>query len=100
MRNQIFVAVLLAAGALPAAAQGTNPNLGRNLAATCAGCHNTTGKSVVNIPSIAGMPKETMMNTLKEFRDGKRPATVMHQHAKGYTDAQLELIAAHFAAQK
>lgn len=100
MRNQIFVAVLLVAGALPAAAQGTNPNLGRNLAATCAGCHNTTGKSVVNIPSIAGMPKETMVNNLKEFRDGKRPATVMHQHAKGYTDAQLELIAAHFAAQK
>ena len=100
MRNQIFVAVLLAAGALPATAQGTNPNLGRNLAATCSGCHNTTGKSVINIPSIVGMPKETMMNTLKEFRDGKRPATVMHQHAKGYTDAQLELIAAHYAAQK
>jgi sulfide dehydrogenase cytochrome subunit len=94
--------VLAAAVALPltALAQGSNPNLGRNLAATCAGCHNTNGKSVNGMPSIAGLPREVMLNTLREFRDGKRPATVMHQHAKGYTDAQLELIAAYYAAQK
>lgn len=94
--------VLAAAMALPltAAAQGANPNLGRNLAATCANCHNTNGKSLTGMPSIAGMPRDVMLNSIKEFRDGKRPATVMHQHAKGYTDAQLELIAAYYAAQK
>jgi sulfide dehydrogenase cytochrome subunit len=37
---------------------------------------------------------------MKEFRDGKREATVMHQHAKGYTDEQLDAIAAWFAQQK
>ena len=31
---------------------------------------------------------------------GARPATVMHQLAKGYSDAQIEVIAAYFAAQK
>jgi cytochrome subunit of sulfide dehydrogenase len=36
---------------------------------------------------------------LTEFRDGKRPATIMHQIARGYTDAQLKAIAGHFAAQ-
>jgi cytochrome subunit of sulfide dehydrogenase len=94
--------VLAAAVAFPLAAfaQGANPNLGRNLAASCANCHNTTGKSVTGIPSIAGMPKDVMLNTLREFKEGKRPATVMHQLAKGYTDAQLELVAAYFAAQK
>jgi cytochrome c553 len=100
MRNRILVAVLLAAGALPAAAQSPNPNLGRNLAATCANCHNTTGRSVMNMPSIAGMPRDLMLNQLREFREGKRPATVMHQIAKGYTDAQLESIAAFYATQK
>ncbi|MBI4294085.1 MAG: cytochrome C [Betaproteobacteria bacterium] len=100
MHNRIVVAVLLAASALPAAAQGTNPNLGRNLAATCANCHNTTGRSVIHMPSIAGMSRGVMLNHLKEFREGKRPATVMHQIAKGYTDAQLESIAAFYAAQK
>jgi sulfide dehydrogenase cytochrome subunit len=37
---------------------------------------------------------------MRDFRDGKRPATVMHQQAKGYTDAQFELLAAYFAAVK
>jgi cytochrome c553 len=94
--------VLAAAVAFPLAAfaQGANPNLGRNLAATCANCHNTNGKSVTGMPSIAGMPKDVMLSTLREYKEGKRPATVMHQHAKGYTDAQLELIAAYYAAQK
>ena len=37
---------------------------------------------------------------MRAFRDGKRPATVMHQIAKGYTDAQIDAMAAWFAAQK
>jgi sulfide dehydrogenase cytochrome subunit len=46
------------------------------------------------------MPKEVILNTLREYRDGKRPATVMHQLTKGFTEAQLESVAAYFAAQK
>jgi sulfide dehydrogenase cytochrome subunit len=37
---------------------------------------------------------------MKDFQSGKRPATIMHQQAKGYTDQQLQLIAAYLAAQK
>ena len=37
---------------------------------------------------------------MRAFRDGQRPATVMHQIAKGYTDPQIDAIAAWFAAQK
>ena len=94
--------LLAAAIALPltAAAQGTDPNLGRNLAATCANCHNTNGKSVTNMPVIAGMSKDAMLNALMDYKAGKRSPTVMHQQVKGYTDAQLELIAAYYAAQK
>ncbi len=84
--------------ALPASAQ--DANLGRNLAASCAGCHGTEGKSVSGMPPVAGQAKESLMRTLKDFKDGKRPATIMHQIAKGYTDEQLALIAAYFAAQK
>jgi len=100
MRFTFTLAALLAACPLTASAQTVDPDLGRNLAATCANCHNTTGRSVTGIPSIAGQPKDALAVALREFRDGKRPATVMHQLTKGYTDAQLELIAAHFAAQK
>lgn len=84
--------------ALPASAQ--DANLGRNLAASCAGCHGIEGKSASGMPPVAGQAKENLMRTLKDFKDGKRPATIMHQLAKGYTDEQLALIAAYFAAQK
>jgi cytochrome c553 len=73
---------------------------GRSLAANCTGCHGTNGVSAGAIPGIAGLDKERMLTLMKEFRDGKREATVMHQHAKGYTDDQLEAIAAWFAQQK
>lgn len=99
MRNP-FVFALLLALPLAAAAQGTDPNLGRNLAATCAGCHNITGSAVSGMPSVAGQSKDALLRKLKDYKTGKQPATVMHQLAKGYTDGQLELIAAYYAAQK
>ena len=100
MRFQLILATLFAACSLPVLAQETDPHLARNLAATCANCHNTTGRSVTGMPAIAGQPKEILARALRDFKEGKRPATVMHQHAKGYTDAQLEMIAEYFAAQK
>jgi cytochrome c553 len=37
---------------------------------------------------------------MSDFRDGKRPATVMRQIARGYTEPQIEAMAAWFASQK
>ena len=96
----LAIAALTAAAALPAWGQNSNPNLGRNLAATCANCHGTTGQSVAPMPSLAGLPKDSIVSQMRDFRDGKRPATVMHQHTKGYTDDELRRIAAVFAAAK
>ncbi len=83
-----------------AAAQ--DPELARNLAANCANCHGTSGKAVPNagMEPIAGEAKEKLVKRFKEYRSGIRPATVMHQIAKGYSDEQIELIAGYFAAQK
>jgi cytochrome subunit of sulfide dehydrogenase len=93
-----FTATLLM-GTAPAIAQ--SPYAGRALAATCATCHGTDGRSAGNVPpSLAGQDKNVMVQQLRDFRDGKRPATIMHQQAKGYTDAQFELIAAYFANVK
>ena len=50
--------------------------------------------------SLAGQPKEDMLSKLLDFKAGKRPATIMHQLAKGYSDAQLEQLAGYFAALK
>lgn len=74
----------------------------RSWAATCAACHGTDGKAVAGgaMARLAGMDARTTAEQLRAFRDGKRPATVMHQIAKGYSDAQIDALAAFFAAQK
>jgi cytochrome c553 len=74
----------------------------RSLAATCANCHGTDGKAVPGsaLQSIAGMEKSYIAAQLRAFKSGARPATVMHQISKGYSDAQIEVLAGYFAAQK
>ena len=97
MRILVFAAAALAAA--PAFAQDVQS---RNLAAACAICHGTEGRSLPNAPVIplAGLPRDHIATQMRAFRDGQRPATVMHQIAKGYTDPQIDALAAWFAAQK
>jgi cytochrome subunit of sulfide dehydrogenase len=92
-------AVGLHAGASAQSAQQLNV---RSLAATCANCHGTNGKAQDGsaVVSLAGMPKDYIVKQMKDFQSGARPATIMHQLAKGYSNAQIEQIAAYFAAQK
>lgn len=73
----------------------------RSLAAQCAQCHGTDGHAVAGneVPGIAGMPAGYLAEQLRAFRAGTRPATVMQQLAKGYSDAQIEQLARYFAAQ-
>ena len=76
-----------------------SPNLARNLAAQCANCHGTNGKSVAEVPSLAGQPANVMVQKMKDYRDGKLPASIMHQLAKGYSDEQVALMAEFFSKQ-
>lgn len=73
------------------------------MAANCAGCHGTGGRAVAagqRDLSLAGYPRESFTNGMKMYRDGKRPATIMHQIAKGYTDEEIAALADHFAKQR
>ena len=74
----------------------------RATAAMCANCHGTEGRTIEGsaIPSLAGMPKDYMVLQMKAFKEGTRPATVMHQITKGLTDAQIDTIANYYAATK
>jgi cytochrome c553 len=91
-----FVLALLA---MPAGAQDSKAV--RALAATCFTCHGSDGRSVGGVPpALAGRPKAELLQALRDFKSGKRPSTIMHQHATGYTDEQLDLIAGYFAAVK
>ncbi len=70
------------------------------LASNCANCHGTLGTAQGSMPSLAGQQKTYIIEQMRAFRDGKRPATIMHQLAKGYTEQQVELIAEFYSRQK
>jgi sulfide dehydrogenase cytochrome subunit len=72
----------------------------RGIAATCANCHGTDGHSAGAVPGLAGVDRAYMVQQLRDFKSGKRPATIMNQLAKGLTDAQIESVAGYFAALK
>jgi len=96
MKKTILLAVALVAPT--AHAQDT---AARNLASACAICHGSDGRPATkDIAPLAGLAREHIASQMRAFRDGQRPATVMHQIAKGYTDQQIDAMAAWFAAQK
>ena len=74
----------------------------KSLAATCANCHGTNGVAVAgsSVTSLAGLDKAYTIAQMKAFKTGTRSATVMHQLSKGYSDAQIDVLATYFAAQK
>lgn len=98
--NRLCIALFCGLLTLPVLA--ADPDLGRNLAATCASCHGTNGVALPGsgIDTLAGQDKERNLQRLKEYRAGIRAATIMHQISKGYTEEQLILILNWFAAQK
>jgi len=104
MRFRIRLAVLLLSGLAAGSAMAQNAAMlhQRALAATCANCHGTEGRTTDGsaIPSLAGMPREYMITQLTNFKSGARPATVMHQLTKGLTDEQINSVATYFATLK
>ena len=92
----------LAVGALSAAAFGVQAEVSqvRAWAAACANCHGTMGKAEAGMESLAGKDKDELLQKMMDFKTGKKPATIMHQLSKGYTDEQLQQLAAYFAALK
>jgi cytochrome subunit of sulfide dehydrogenase len=104
MRSKLarLTAISFVVAAAPSFAQDAQALNLRALAATCANCHGTQGQAVPNaaVPGLAGLPAAYIVEQMKAFKAGTRAATVMHQLAKGYSDAQIDAIAAYFAAQK
>jgi cytochrome subunit of sulfide dehydrogenase len=98
----LLAAIGLGGAAGTAFAQSSQELNVRSLAATCANCHGTNGKAVEGsaVVSLAGVPKDYIIAQMVAFKSGARPATIMHQISKGYSDAQVEQIAGYFAAQK
>ena len=89
-------------GALNAAdkpADSTKEPSGATFAHTCAACHGTYGYSNDSaFPGLAGMDHQVFVREMKRFRSKDRPSSIMSHIADGYNDAELERMAAFFAA--
>jgi cytochrome subunit of sulfide dehydrogenase len=69
-------------------------------AASCSGCH-PVGRSVdTSVSRLNGRDAAEITAAMAEFRAGQRPTTVMDRIAKGFTDGEINAIAAWYAAQK
>ena len=72
----------------------------RSWAASCSACHGTDGHAQPGMEPLAGANKDDIVKKMLDFKAGRKPATLMHQLAKGYSDEQIVAIAGYFAAQK
>ena len=101
-----FAAAALAQQPAPPAPAFAAPNVSpkgvQAMAGNCAICHGTQGRPAAgsSVARLAGRPAESIVDAMKAFKEGKREATVMHQIAKGYSDAEIAALAAWFAAQR
>ena len=92
---RVFVAaVVVWAWFAPAAAA---PPAG---ATSCSGCHATAVGVASPVSRLAGRESADIVKAMQEFRAGTRPATVMDRIAKGFTDEEVQAIAAWYAGQR
>ena len=81
------------------------PNLSpkgvQSMAAACAMCHGTNGKTAEGsaVAGLAGRPRDEIVQSMAQFKAGTKPATIMHQVARGYSDAEVAALAEYFSKQ-
>lgn len=97
-----WLAPVLAAISASAAAQASNPTplQVQIWASSCMACHGPEGRAEGVGIQLAGKPMEELRGKLIAYKEGRLQATIMHQHAKGYSDDELSRIAAYFASLK
>lgn len=93
-----LLAGLVATGHAPAAAEPSTFDV-TVVAATCANCHGTDGRSPGSIPTIAGRPESVLLRQFNAFKSDTPPAgtTVMNRLTKGLSDAQVAALATYFS---
>ena len=69
-------------------------------AAACSGCHPSSTRVTSPVPRLAGRDSAAIVKAMQDFRSGTRAGTVMDRIAKGFTDEEIQAIAAWYATQK
>ncbi|HMH51017.1 MAG TPA: hypothetical protein VK548_12350 [Candidatus Acidoferrum sp.] len=83
------IAVAVAAAAEPPAG-----------AVSCSGCHPSSARVTSPVVRLNGLDRAAIVKAMQDFRSGQRTGTVMDRIAKGFTDEEIQAIAAWYAAQR
>jgi len=87
--------VLMAGGA-----HGQSGPNGLALSLNCSTCHGLDGKGATAVAPLKGMPASAIVQSMKQFKAGDRPATIMNRIAKGFSDEEIQAVADYLASQK
>ncbi len=72
---------------------------GEMMAHGCAACHGTLGRlGDESFMPLAGMPVRQFVTTMTDFREGRRPATLMSHVAQGFSDTEIRAMGDFFVA--
>src|SRR5688500_13038950 len=94
----LCITLVLAAGA--ASGQKTDPARGAVKAAACAACHGSPSAAPLpGMPLLAGQQAEFLVLEMFLMREGLRNVPEMKGLLNGWSDPDLENVAAFFAAQ-
>jgi len=69
-------------------------------ASSCSGCHPPRASVETKVPPLRGRDPTEIVATMKAFRSGERPSTVMGRIAKGFSDDETRAIAVWLAEQR
>ena len=94
----VFASVIAGIVALSAPALAASP--APPGASSCTGCHPANVGVETPVPRLAGRSAAEIVQQMQAFRSGQQSATVMDRLAKGFSDAEIQAIAAWYAAQK
>jgi sulfide dehydrogenase cytochrome subunit len=94
--TRVVAAVVVVLASIATAFAASEPPVG---AASCSGCHPANAGVQSPVPPLAGKNAAEIVAQMQAFRAGQRPATVMGRIAKGFSDAEVQAIAAWYAQQ-
>ena len=78
-----------------------NPDLGRELAEPCAGCHGADGNTTAaDMPSLAGQDARYFIKAMAAYQNGTRQHEAMLGAVEGLSESDLADLAAFYAVQE
>ncbi len=93
-------AAAVALGAIATSAHAGDAKAGEAKIGTCMACHGKDGKGTTPIyPNIGGQSEQYLVAALKAYKSGERNNAIMKPMAAMLSDADVENVAAYYAAQ-